>query len=555
MVDGPSYAGAGGGRGQEAPSLGTATREVAITLERGAPFVWPDLDAPCYADPAAAVELLALKGWRKGGMTPDAPANHTSAAGRYLAADVTYLRTLMGQMEPLDAVTAYDRALRDAPSFSDAPRALVMIGFASLRLGLAPEADTAFGRALAEQPGGRYAPVARIGRATALRLRRRFAEARAVLAEIAEPPPRALRCDVLFERAALARATGRHTDAVGLDESLARDCPRFDVLPTTVLERVDSLLAVGRRDDARALLGRGVADLDVGSQATLLVRAAELAREDGDLVTTRNLLERALGMRIGPAARTGIQARLTRLDGLVSPERAVASLEALAANAPTSAARADVVGLIAETLADAGRYEDALARLTVPDGATADDQEAVLEHRSLVLGRWIERLDAGDDPAGIVTVYARHRTAVDTHASAATARRVATALARMRLSGPALRVLRLRDHGDDPAHTIALAGAALDAGDPALARDTLARLTVELPAALSADRGRVIARLAVVDGHPGPVASEQVGALDTEELAAIDDPVIRRAVTIVAETRRLGAVPAGIRADENDHGR
>jgi len=230
----------------------------------------------------------------------------------------------------------------------------------------------------------------------------------------------------------------------------------------------------------------------------------------------------------------------------------VASLEALAATAPTSAARADVVGLIAETLADAGRYEDALVRLIVPDGATTADQAAVLEHRSLVLARWIERLDAGDDPAGIVTVYARHRTTVDTHADGPTARRVASALARMRLPGPALRVLRLRDHDDDPVHVLALAGAALDAGEPMLARDTLARLaTVELPAALVADRARLTARLAVVDGRPERVTSDQVGPLDTEGLAAIDDPVIRRAVAIVGETRRLGAVPAAIRAEEN----
>jgi hypothetical protein len=148
-----------------------------------------DLDAPCYADPAAAVERLALKGWRQGGMTPDAPANHTSPAGRYLAADVTYLRTLMGQMTPLDAVSAYDRALRAAPDFADAPRALVMIGFASLRIGLAPEADTAFRRALDREPHGRYARVAQLGRAAALRERRRWDEARTALAALADPVP------------------------------------------------------------------------------------------------------------------------------------------------------------------------------------------------------------------------------------------------------------------------------------------------------------------------------------------------------------------------------
>ena len=71
---GPAHADADEGRGRRASSLGVAS-DAVVALERGgARFVWPDLDAPCYADPAAAVERLALKGWRQGGMTPDAPA-------------------------------------------------------------------------------------------------------------------------------------------------------------------------------------------------------------------------------------------------------------------------------------------------------------------------------------------------------------------------------------------------------------------------------------------------------------------------------------------------
>ena len=493
-----------------------AGREPAIALERGgARFVWPDLDAPCYADPAAAVERLALKGWRQGGMTPDAPANHSSAAGRYLAADVTYLRTLMGQMEPLDAVAAYDRALRAAPGFADAPRALVMIGFASLRLGLAPEADTAFGRALDERPGSRYAGVARIGRAAALRERARFDEAAAILAAIAEPPPAALRCDLLLERAGLARATGRHADAVALDEGLAAECGRFDALPTTAHERADSLLALGRRPEARALLTRATDGLDVAAQANLLVRAAELAREDGDPNANRNALERALGLRIGRGTRAGVQARLARLDALVSPARALATLDALAANAPTAAMRGDVVGLMAETLADAGRFEDALARLAVPAEATDDEADAMLVRRGAILARWFDRLAAADDPAGIVALYARHRTTVDTHASSATARRVAGALTRMALPGPALRVLRLRDRGDDPAHRLAVVEAAIVAGEPALADDLLARLeAASLPTPLVVERARLAARLAAASGHPERVRMDPASPPD-----------------------------------------
>jgi tetratricopeptide (TPR) repeat protein len=611
---GPVLAGGGApGRPPAAPPEPAAgMHDAAISLERGgAPFVWPDLDAPWYADPAAAVERLALKGWRQGGMTPDAPADHTDAAGRYLAADVTYLRTLMGQMQPLDAVAAYDRALRSAPGFADAPRALAMIGFASLRLGFAPEADTAFRRVLDEHPESPYANVARVGRATALRQRRRFDEARAALAAIPEPVPAALRCDVLAERAALARDAGHHADAVPLDERVAAECPRFDGLPTTALARADSLLAIGRRADARALLTRSADRLDVAAQAAHLTRAAELARLDGDLVAARAALERALGLRIGFGDRIRIQARLARIDAMVGPERALATLENLATAAPPSV-RGDVVGVIAETLADADRHADALARLTVPEEASPDEVEAVLTRRDAILARWIEHLAAADDAAGTIALYARHRTAVDTRAGAATARRVADALRRMALPAPALRLLRLRDRGEDPTLSVALADAAVAAGEPAIAGEVLARLVRDgLPDALRAEHTRVAARLALAEGHPERVAD---GALDDElgralgrawtargdaalareawreaaaayahahaasadptirlvaaagllaaragtdaapaaraadELATIDDPVVRRAASAVVATRDFGHAPPG-RAD------
>ncbi len=54
-------------------------------------------------------------------------------------------------------------------------------------------------------------------------------------------------------------------------------------------DRVDSLVAVGRRGEARAVLARIDAP-DVETRATALARAAELAREDGDLDGARRSL-------------------------------------------------------------------------------------------------------------------------------------------------------------------------------------------------------------------------------------------------------------------------
>jgi len=308
------------------------------------------------------------------------------------------------------------------------------------------------------------------------------------------------------ERATLARRAGRPADAVAVDDTLARHCPQFDVLRGTIAARADSLLAIGRRDEARALLARLVAGLDSELQAALLVRAAELAREDGLLDDARAALDRALGLRIGPLTRMAVEARIVRLGAAVNVDRALASLETLATMAPTPAARFDAIAIAAETLADSGRFEEALAHLVVPAATTLPD--LLSAHRDAILARWLAQLAAAGEDVGIVAVYARHRTTIDTRASTTTIRQVASALGHLGLAKPALRALRMRDGGDDPHHAIAIAEAALDAGVVDLARETLetVRARAGSEADLAPDLDRISARLAAAQGHPDRVA-------------------------------------------------
>ena len=264
-----------------------------------------------------------------------------------------------------------------------------------------------------------------------------------------------------------------------------------------------------------------------------MLRAGELARDDGDLVAARAAFERALGLRIGPGQRTSLRARIARLDALVSLDRSLAALEALAVGAPSTAIRADVVGVVAETLADAGRYDDALSRLAVPDDATPAESDGMLARADALLARWFERLAAADDVAGIVTLYAKHRTVIDTHADGATARRIANALERMALPEAALRLLRVRDRGDDPA--------------------------------LSAECVRLEAAARGSAGPPADDASSVADAADARRVAertAADDPVVRRALALVDATSRFGvdvappaADDAGARAPRSDRDR
>jgi len=477
-----------------------ATADLGLTIERGARFAWPNLDAPYYADQSAAPERLALKAWRQGTPALPAPAAYGTPATLYLAADVTYLRTLLGQDEPLAGPQAYERALRVAPAFPDAPRALVMLGFANLGIGLAPEAELAFTRVVREHRDSPYAAVAAVGRASALRARRRFDEARAALAPLGDHPPVEIACDALAERAALARASGAHDEAAPLDEQVARDCPRLGALASVIEGRADSLLALGRRADARALLAQESQALTADEQARLLVRAAELAHDDGDTEGARRALDRVLGLRVSTALRSIAQAHLARLDGLVAPDRAVESLEHLAATAQTPASRAGIVEQIAETLADAGRFEAALARL----GRTADADGGSMRfdaRADAILARWLARLAEAGDVVGIATVYAAHRTAIDTRAQVGTTLVVADALGRVGLPVAALRLLRLRESDDDPLLALTIAEAAVAANEPVVAHEALARVADrDLATELATRRASVGVRVAILDG-------------------------------------------------------
>jgi tetratricopeptide (TPR) repeat protein len=601
-----------------APTASFATApEPVLTIERGARFAWPDLDAPYYRDANAAAERVALKAWRQGTPTLDQLTRHDGAAALYLAADVTYLRTLLGRDEPLAGPLAYERALREAPTFPDAPRALLMLGLANLRCGLAPEADMAFARLQHEHPESAYVPAATLWRATALRQRHRLDDARTALAPLLARTPPTLRCDVLVEQAEIARGESQPAEAMRLDEQLARECPRQAELASMIEARAATLLAAGRRPDARALLAAPAAALPIDDQARLLVHAADLAREDGDLEGARQALDRVLGLHVSAAMRVIAQAHSARLDAFVSPDRAVTALEALAAGAPTPAVHAEVLAQIAETLADAGRFEDALARLDRSDEIDSAARRQLVEHHDAILARWIGAQAAAGDPVGIATVYASHRTAIDTRASRATTLQVAGALGAVGLPAAALRVLRLRQPPDDPEFSLTLGEAGLAAGQAAAARDVLERIG---PGGLAADvaarRARLAERVAIADGaldgvtvpdDPAAVrelaaawlgrgdaalarsgwdearaaygraravatARDQATAASAgivaasagagggvtpvvDDLAAIDEPLVRRGVALLAATRPFGGSPAPGPAGETPHAR
>jgi tetratricopeptide (TPR) repeat protein len=275
--------------------------------------------------------------------------------------------------------------------------------------------------------------------------------------------------------------------------------------PAVVAARADTLVALGRRADARALLvARHEHDRD--AQATLLMRASDLAREDGDVDAARTALDRVLALSPAASLHLLAQARMAQLEAASDLTGGLAALDALADGAPTATGRAAVLGIAADTLADAGRFADALARL---DAAPASSD--VAPQRARLLARWIARLAAEDDVTGVTIVYTLHRTALDGAASPETARTIADAFARIGLREAALRILRLRDPGDDPRTTAAIVALTAPPAEPS---------------------------------HDPPIAS----------LADDAEPVVRRGVALLAHTQPFA--PTLVAASSGDgHGR
>ena len=216
-------------------------------------------------------------------------------------------------------------------------------------------------------------------------------------------------------------------------------------------------------------------------------------------------------------------------------------METLATTAPTPAAHAEVLGLLAATLADAGQFGPALRRLeTTTDAPSA----LVLAHRDAVLARWITSLDAANDGPGVAVLYARHHLAIDTRAASPTARQVARALMDLGLAAPALRLLRLRDPGDDPGHALAIAEAALANQDLEAARAALTRVTALAPAGeLALSVTRLQARLAAAEGRPERVAMDAV-VVDADLAATLGRAWVARGDAAVARGDRTAATQA-----------
>jgi TolA-binding protein len=494
------------------PEAFAAAPGVDVTSVGGIAYVWPPTDAPYYADAEATALRAEVERWRAGEPSPDSPLHASHAPSTfYLAADVTFLRATAGRAEMFAATQAFERALRQWQDFPDAARALFVLGQIDLALGLGPEAGVAFAEVIRRFPASPLVPDARLGLASSLRIRRRVAEARPLVDEVLAQARGEVLCRARLEQAALAATPAAAVDVM---KRLADTCPRALTDARVLRSYAEALVAAGEREPARALLARrGPWSGDEGARLHLL--AGVLAP---DLDAARTEFEHVLGMRVSREVVLEAEMRLALLDRNSNPQRAAATLAALAERPGPVGLRAAILGEAADTKARGGHFEEALALLERghqlgPEGAAQAEGR-----RSEILGHWISTLAGRSDDAGIATVYAAYSTAVDQAASHDRAS-VARALSRLGLHASAARLLSASlDTAPDAELAVEAVEETVATGDATAARAAVARVkAMTLPPVLASRAHAAAARAALLAGDVDAAATE---AAETSDLAA-----------------------------------
>jgi len=495
-----------------APAVRPAAPSAAIVTVNGVVIAWPDLAAPEYSDPEAEPYRIALERWRDG-IAPSGPTlvDPRDPGAMYLAADLAALRAAVGLEDTLNALGAYERALRVVPEFPDALRAQLMLGYLNLQLGFAPEATAAF--AVTAKKGGAspLAPYAKLGLATALRLRHRPEEARRALNEVLPTAQGDMACRARLEEARIASAAGEVGAAAELYRRLASSCPGALALPGALGDHAEAIAASGAVDEARRLLAQEREPRAAEEEARLQLLAGRLATEAGDVDGARTCYTRVLRMAGVQGAKLEAQMRLALLTAGADPGRAAAALAPLTEKPASPGLRATVLSEAADATARSGKLAEALALLDKTAALGPEAEAQADSRRAELLGRLLAQAVESHDAIGVATVYAAYATQVNALAPADDRLAIAGALGHFGLHDAAARLLGQGPDAAKPALAVARAEALLAAGEPAAARSAALPLLARSPQPDVAARAQRVAVEAAVAAGDLDGAVEQVG--------------------------------------------
>jgi tetratricopeptide (TPR) repeat protein len=414
----------------------TAAGPLRLGAVAGYTMLWPDLDAAWYAVTAAdpATERLLTTGRRvvrtiRQRATPEitvplAPDVHTAAsdpgaplpdnappAAHALAADLAYVRAAEGDGDFAAAVALYRRAVRLAPEFPEVGRLRLMLAFAQLAQGLAPEAEGDFERLVRTTENGGVRALALLGAGRAARAAGRHRRAaRQLRGAIAADPQSHGACHARSALAVMMAEARRNEHALALVEEMRHDCPAGVIAePAVVIDQAAVLVAAGRLPEAERLL----AELPA-LEGELWVRRRFLEAE----VAPEERLDAARGAydevrrdaRLPERVRAEATLRRAELeDRAERPDRARALLRRLAHRRHSPGIRARARVLEAEQLARRGRYPEAIELLTEADAMGPAGFALADRARASIFHDWMRALAGRGEEAEILTVFYRYR--------------------------------------------------------------------------------------------------------------------------------------------------
>jgi tetratricopeptide (TPR) repeat protein len=418
------------------PGPTEAARPLRLDAVAGYTMLWPDLDAAWYAVTAAdpATDALLATGRRLAGpfrgrgaaeiTVPLAPGVDAAAAdagaplpedappaAHALAADLAYVRAAEGDGDFSAAVALYRRALRLAPEFPDTGRVGLMLAFAQLAQGLAPEAEGDFERLARATGDGDVCALALFGAGRAARAAGRHRRAaRQLRRAIAADPRSHGACHARSALAVIMAEVHRNEPALALVDEMRHDCPAGILAePAAIIDQSAVLVAAGRLPEA----GRLLAELPA-LEGELWVRRrfleAEVAADERLDVARGAYDEVRRDARLPERVRAEATLRLADLeDRAERPDRARALLRRLANRRHGPATRARARVLEAEQLARRGRYPEAIELLAEADAMGPAGFALADRARAWIFRAWMRALAGRGDETEILTVFYRYR--------------------------------------------------------------------------------------------------------------------------------------------------
>ncbi len=230
----------------------------------------------------------------------DFPEHPNAPSARFRAGETAYM---LGDLTA--ARDALGRYARENPGHRHLETALPYLGDVSFRLGELAEARKAYEQALAQFPEGRLQDRARYGLARTLAAQGEPDAAVKLLRELVEHGGRDWADRARYQIGVTLADAGRDAEAVEAFQALESTAPNSPLVPEARLQRAEALNALGKTDEAEALLRTLTTsgEQSIAARAAYALGGSQLDRGEPAeaLATWNDALTRFAGSPLVPA--------------------------------------------------------------------------------------------------------------------------------------------------------------------------------------------------------------------------------------------------------------